>query len=770
MVGMRAFVLGVVVAIGVCASPAWGAVPGRDGDLVVGTGGGLELVAPGTGAARPICTNAVLCGHPAQPRFSPNGRAIVFIDSVTRRPVVVAADGSCLWCLLGGPLTSVAGSEPAFTPDGQGVTVAGNGLWSIGLAGGGARRLVKGRVDGAVWSSRGRVALVRGAWIWVRRAGRGKLRRLARGRLPSFSPDGTRLAFARHGYVWVVAVGGGAERRLVRGGSPAWSPDGRQIAYIAAGGAVKIIAVRGGRSHRVSAVHGTALDWQPLPVSARRPCAPPRGSRVLASDPEAVVYSEARTGSVPPDTRFYGCLKALGQTRLLLNESAGYFESVVAVRLAGRFAALEYESGNQYGNGEDLMRYDLGSGHAARLAAAGFDGGPWTSGLDSLALDSSGFTAWRETTTVQFPEDISAVSCPSPSLCVAGDGVGDILSSTNPGGGAGAWRMTARSATLIFFPAITELSCPSTSVCFGFSSNALLSSTDPTGGASAWTQTSIDPQNILGALACPSVSLCVATDVGDILTSTDPTGGASAWAKTSIGQDDLIREVSCPSVSLCAAVDSDGNILTSTDPTGGTGAWTKTPIDHADNLLAISCPSVSLCVVAHNGGLLTSTDPTGGAGTWKNTTVGLGEVSCPSVSLCVAVGSDGSILTSTDPTGGAGAWTKTPVDQAGDVLAISCPSVSLCVAGNLQGNVLTSTDPTGGANAWTSAAVDLPPCASQSGQCVSEQLYARDDDGSRPVDSTLLAGRNSLGKVTLDADSLALSWTHDGTQRRLQLR
>ena len=100
MVGMRAFVLGVVVAvIGVCASPAWGAFPGRDGDLVVVTGGGLELVAPGTGAARSICTSVVLCGHPAQPSFSPNGRAIAFVDATSHRPVVVAADGSCLWCL-----------------------------------------------------------------------------------------------------------------------------------------------------------------------------------------------------------------------------------------------------------------------------------------------------------------------------------------------------------------------------------------------------------------------------------------------------------------------------------------------------------------------------------------------------------------------------------------------------------------------------------------------------------------------------------------------
>jgi hypothetical protein len=364
---------------------------------------------------------------------------------------------------------------------------------------------------------------------------------------------------------------------------------------------VEIVAVGGDRPHRVGAVHGSALDWQPLPVSGSRPCTPPSHSKVLASDPEAVAYSEAPTVFARSGTRFYGCLKALDQTRLLLKGSDSYFDSLVAVRLAGRFVALEAEYA-KVGVIDTATRYDLASGKAMALALAGagdFNQGPFTSGLDSLALDSSGFAAWRETTTVQFPEPISAISCPSPYLCVAGDQVGDILSSTNPAGGAGAWRVTATSPNL-FDPEITELSCPSTSLCFGLSANALLSSTDPTGGASAWT--------------------------------------------------------------------------------------------------------------------------------------------------------------------------KTPIDQGSNVTAISCPSVSLCVAVNLHGHVLTSTDPTGGANAWTIAAVELPPCASQSSQCVSEQLYARDDDGLRPVDTALLGGRKSLGKVTLDADSLVLSWTHDGAQRQLQLR
>jgi hypothetical protein len=762
--GPRTFVLVVVVAVlGVCAPPAWGAFGGRDGDLVVATGNGLELVAPGTGAASSICTDVALCGHPAQPSVSPNGRAIAFVDTVSRRPVVIAGDGSCLWCLLGAPLTSLTGSEPAFTPGGQGVTVVGNGLWSVSLTGGGAHRLVKGPVDSAVWSSRGLVAVVRRGWIWVGRPGHGELRRLARGRSPSFSPDGARVAFARDGYVWIVRVVGGGERRLVRGGGPAWSPDGLLIAYIASGGAVQIVAVHGGTSRRVGAVSGTALDWQPLPSARGHVCRPPARATVLASNREAVVFS--RGGD-----RFYGCLKALGVTRLLLDARYSYFSALIAVRLASRFAALEPAYSSQYGEGENETLYDLSSGKATRLAEVT---APLSvEGLDFLALDSSGFAAWRETSR-SIPNQLTAISCPSASLCVAGDLAGNILTSTNPTGGPSPWNSAAVSP-------IGGVSCPSVSLCVAVSGNHVLTATDPTGGASAWTKTKIDTgtTNELNAVSCPSVSLCVAVDEnGNIVTSTDPTGGASAWTKTKIdtATSNQLKAVSCPSVSLCIAVDLAGNALTSTDPTGGTSTWTKTKIDPPgtyNELTAVSCPSVSLCVaVTVNGNIVTSTDPTGGASAWTRTPVDGGvilrAVSCPSVSLCVAVDVKGNIVTSTDPTGGASAWTSTPLDGGVVLSAVSCPSVSLCVAGS-SSDILTSTDPTGGANAWSSATVGFP-CPRPSTPCISERLLVRDDQGTEVVDTAPPGQGNSIDNVALNGNSLVLSWTHDGAQRQLQL-
>ena len=194
-----------------------------------------------------------------------------------------------------------------------------------------------------------------------------------------------------------------------------WSPSGRRIAYIAAGGAVEIIAIHGGRPRRVGSVRGTALDWQPLASSARPVCTPPRGSAVLASNREAVVFS--RRGLV-----VYGCLKALGRTRLLLDGRTFYLDAVIAVRLAGRFAALETETGKPPDEaGDDGSLYDLSSGKATHLADVPLESGTAVaSGLDFLALDSSGFAAWRQTTRPT-PQPLTDVSCPSASLCVAGD-------------------------------------------------------------------------------------------------------------------------------------------------------------------------------------------------------------------------------------------------------------------------------------------------------------------------------------------------------------
>ena len=378
----------------------------------------------------------------------------------------------------------------------------------------------------------------------------------------------------------IVRVADGSERRLVRGGAPAWSPDGLQIAYIASGGAVEIVAVHGGRSRRVGSVSGTALDWQPLPSSRGRACQRPAHATVLASTPEAVVFSQR-------GERFYGCLKALGVTRLLLdtNTQSAFGGTLTAVRLAGRFAALVPEYFNQYANWEDETLYDLSSGKTTLLAEVAWDcslGCPPSNniaGLDSLALDSSGFAAWREISE-PIPAMLTALSCPSASLCVAGDNAGNILTASDPVAGPGAWSIAVAD----------------------------------------------QGQGIVG-VSCPSVSMCVAADgAGNIFVSSDPTGGESARSRTKTAGSGVLESVSCASVTLCVAVGDGPMMFTSSDPSGGPSAWSSARVGSGgDRALAVSCPSVSLCVATvatqNPGGVVTSTDPTGGARASKTTLV-----------------------------------------------------------------------------------------------------------------------------------------------------
>jgi hypothetical protein len=98
---------------------------------------------------------------------------------------------------------------------------------------------------------------------------------------------------------------------------------------------------------------------------------------------------------------------------------------------------------------------------------------------------------------------IDDVSCPSASLCAAGDSVGNIFATTDPG---------ATSAT--------------------------------------WTATDIAPGKQIEFLTCQSSTFCLAEIPAggerlQIFTSTSPAGGPSAWVAATnprAGRQDLVPE------------------------------------------------------------------------------------------------------------------------------------------------------------------------------------------------------------------------------------
>jgi hypothetical protein len=326
-------------------------------------------------------------------------------------------------------------------------------------------------------------------------------------------------------------------------------------------------------------------------------------------------------------------------------------------------------------------------------------------------------TRWKSFFIPDLGGTITSVSCPDPNNCVAVDVEGDVITSTNPSGGAGAWKVASIDPSANVFGQTTLLpttgvSCADPSLCVAVDQGGnVIVSTNPGGGAAAWTLSGIDGLASLSGISCPDEHLCVAVGsttaagypAGVVLTSTDPADGPDTWKVVTLNASGLTA-VSCPSPSLCVALDGGGEVVTSTDPTGGAGAWSSAGVDSTvSNTTAISCPSAYLCVaVDSDGNVLTSTNPTGGAGAWTLTNVSpditgepqFASVACPSMTFCVIGDFSNSVLVSSDPTGGSGAWTPVQVSQDEiEIFGLSCPSNRFCVGVDGSDNIHIYRDP-----------------------------------------------------------------------------
>jgi hypothetical protein len=239
---------------------------------------------------------------------------------------------------------------------------------------------------------------------------------------------------------------------------------------------------------------------------------------------------------------------------------------------------------------------------------------------------TGGSGAWSLTTINEAhagATHLNGVSCPSTSLCVAvggqgsGGTAGKVVTSTEPL--SGNWQTTQLDSSLAF----TGVSCSSPTLCVAVAKEGRIAvSSDPTGGAAAW--------RVLGAPAGAGdlegvgcvVGLCAAGNAtGNILTATDPTAPGATWTAAKAGQAALVTGVACPTAGDCVAVDNNGSVFTSTDPSGGPGTW------HTENLVpfeasegegqfdknalwSASCPSTAFCaLVGANSRIFTSTAP-----------------------------------------------------------------------------------------------------------------------------------------------------------------
>jgi hypothetical protein len=217
---------------------------------------------------------------------------------------------------------------------------------------------------------------------------------------------------------------------------------------------------------------------------------------------------------------------------------------------------------------------------------------------------------------------LTAVSCSLPSFCVAvsggnGAAAGTVLTTNDPA--SGQWQ----AAQLAGSPDLRGVSCASPALCVAVAKEGrIFASTDPGGGASAWRQLPSPTQRDLQAVSCVASLLCVAGDAGgNVLSSDDPAGGAS-FSLTNADGSVLLTGLTCPTTTRCVAVDNNADVLTSTDPTGGPGSWTFENLvpfvaeaeDHGqfvgNALFAASCASPSVCaLVGAKSRIFTATEP-----------------------------------------------------------------------------------------------------------------------------------------------------------------
>jgi WD40-like Beta Propeller Repeat len=792
----------------VFVATAMATFPGRNGALALQpvSGEGIVLLNAETGKAHRVCAALASCGNPTKPVWSPNGKEIVFSDAHSRRIGIVAVGGSCLWCVGADPVISSPGEAAAFEPGGTEVSFisARSGstgpLWSVMLGSSTTARLQSGRYSSADWSKSGRLAVARGGFVWIASSAHAILRRLLAGSQPSWSPDGTHLAFTRAGWIWIVDPNHGAPRRVIQGSSPEWSPDGRELAFVGAKGFIYVADKRGRHRRRLGSVRARSLSWQPVTAATSTTCKVPAAATIVGTSPASIVWSTNETDQTTGAevTTWHACLRALGDPVSIGQATSNYDDTLGlgSLRIAGPYLAWYASAQSSQGGscGGTLKRIDLRT-KLSEVVGTSDCSVPSGTTIDSLQLNANGFIAWHQTYNDEalmkyYGPGVNAVSCPSTTLCVAADTIGNVYWSTDPSAGTSSWSFADIDAT----NGNEALSCPTTQLCVGFDGQTfpsrypdLLTTTDPTGGIGAWTVASLpkglfpaakpNSYPVVTSLSCSSANFCAALS-GKLLTSTDPAGGPSTWTASPLPRDKYaLLGLSCPSSRLCVAVDGQGDVLTSTDPTGGAAAWTITDVDPAEasaafgiggSPQAVSCPSVSLCVAIDGSGrVLTSTDPV--AHTWKTTTLlpnaTLGSVlqgiTCTPTADCIA-GNAHTLFDSSDPAGGTSAWAST----AQSVSDGTCPSATLCVFfdGRTQ---LTSASAFTGSATWTPTN-SMPYCMSTS-PCIGEQIYSYDSSGAQIVAHVPPGTGDSLTHVSLGSDNV-LSWDQNGAPQSETLR
>jgi hypothetical protein len=319
---------------------------------------------------------------------------------------------------------------------------------------------------------------------------------------------------------------------------------------------------------------------------------------------------------------------------------------------------------------------------------------------DCLAVDYGGDAlTWNGSTWSRpvpaFPASagIDSLSCPTADFCVA---VGNTMFNGIWTGHAGAWRRNSPPGTYQW----DEVSCPTATFCAAVADGGYVSDYDGT----RWSAPApIAPSTHNSfTISCASPAACWAAEFAASFT-----WDGTAWTPSTAVVASFSSQPACAPGGFCIA-SADGAVYTF----NGT-SWTKTgatmPFDpYAER---ISCTTATFCVDVggEDASIYNGTSWTEAAPVITNTGFEVSsDVACASQSCVVVAASSIGPVTAVSYTGGT--WSRPATLETTDELdAVSCPNAGFCAAvgGSSGGYAVTAHHGTWG------APVPLPLVASE---------------------------------------------------------
>jgi photosystem II stability/assembly factor-like uncharacterized protein len=316
--------------------------------------------------------------------------------------------------------------------------------------------------------------------------------------------------------------------------------------------------------------------------------------------------------------------------------------------------------------------------------------GPWKSqhvpkGLDHLVLNGASCSG-------------TGKDCETGGMFCPVGGCGGLIPSgvLVTGNGGTTWRRSSLPKNIGDLSAIT---CPGATRCIATANRGPLGDVAPvflvTGNAGkTWAVVKSPGGAEPEAIACLSAAHCIAVGYvsgghGAIVTTTnDGRSWKSLPVPTGITE---IGKISCGSSFRCVATGFSSSGLAFVYTKNGGTSWTKVPAPSTmGNLVSISCPSSTKCLVgglntAQTAGMIAVTS--NGGATWTTRAVAAGViqvdgVSCQSTSRCAAVvetksGFQNIIAT----TNGGAKWSKDRLPAGKrSLLSVSCTHSGRCLA------------------------------------------------------------------------------------------